>query len=312
MDKQCIILNVGGRLFKTELTTLTSIDGSYFQQLFTTKWNHLLDSDGHLFIDRNNDVFPIILGYLRHGKSYPLPIDDYKLSLIIYEAQFYKLPELIKAAEKIRYYMKRYFIPSKSSIISNNSINGNYSTKKFKNISLAKEMTKSILSIPAIAPPLMQKSIDNNETLMRQFSRKLSKKRKKDKIEIGLPNEFKHIVHIGRADDGHKIVIDHSSDDQKALKAIVQSIYDEISPLPIVYSLIDADENENRSESVEIFFTESTIQACHNDISPSSQNLSTSLRTGFYDNCCYEIARSNKMENFCIKRIKNSPIVTDI
>lgn len=75
---------------------------------------------------------------------------------------------------------------------------------------------------------------------------------------------------------------------------------------------MDADERENCSESVEIFFTGSTIQACHNDISSSSRKLSTSLRTGFYDNCCYEIARSDKTENFRIKGIKNSPIVTDI
>ncbi|VDM16068.1 unnamed protein product, partial [Wuchereria bancrofti] len=96
MEEQFIVLDIGGRLFKTKVTTLISIDGSYFQQLFNKKWDHLLDSNGHLFIDRNNDVFPAILGYLRHGKSYPLPADDYKLSLIIYEAQFYKLPELIE------------------------------------------------------------------------------------------------------------------------------------------------------------------------------------------------------------------------
>ncbi|VDK68861.1 unnamed protein product [Onchocerca ochengi] len=283
MDKRCIVLDIGGRLFKTKITTLASINGSYFQQLFNTKWDHLLDSDGHLFLDRDGDIFPVILGYLRHGKSYPLPVDDYKLSLIIYEAQFYKIPELIKVVEKIRSYMKRNFIPSKTSIKST-----------------------------TIAPPLPQKSTKNDETVMQQFARKLSRKHSKDKIEIGAPNEFKHVVHIGRADDGHKIIIDHSNNEQMTLKAIVQTIYDEISTLPIVYSLIDADKNENRSESIEIFFAGSTIQACHNNTSLSSQKISTSLQTGLYDNCCYEIARSDKTKKFHVKRIKNDPIVSNL
>lgn len=77
--------------------------------------------------------------------------------------------------------------------------------------------------------------------------------------------------------------------------------------------MIDADENENYSESVEIFFTGSTIQAYHGDIPSSSpRKLSTSLRTGFYDNCCYEIARSDTKENFHITEIKKSLIVTDM
>ncbi|CAG9536327.1 unnamed protein product [Cercopithifilaria johnstoni] len=313
MDKQCIILDIGGRLFKTKITTLTSIDGSYFQQLFTTKWNHLLDLDGHLFIDRDSDVFPIILGYLRHGKSYPLPVDDYKLTLIIYEAQFYKLPELIKAAEKVRSYMRRNFISSKSTI-STSPTSRRYSTQASKNIPLPKEMTsKSILSIPPMLQQIPKKSTTgNNETLMRHFLSKLPNRRNRNEIEIGPPNEFKHILHIGEADDGHKIVIDHSNDDQKTLKTIVQAVYDEISTLPIVYSLVDADENENHSESVEIFFTDSTIRAYHNDNLSAPQKLSTSLRNGFYDNCCYEIARSDNKEKCHFKEIKKSPIVTDM
>uniref|UniRef100_A0A0R3RRF6 CRIB domain-containing protein n=1 Tax=Elaeophora elaphi TaxID=1147741 RepID=A0A0R3RRF6_9BILA len=312
MDKQCIILDVGGRLFKTKVTTLTSIDGSYFQQLFMAKWDQLLDSDGHLFIDRDSDVFPAVLGYLRHGKSYPLPVDDYKLSLIIYEAQFYKLPELIKAAKRIQSYMKRNFIPSKSAI-SSNPTNMQKLAQTYKNVLLGKEMTpKPVLSIPAVAPPLPQKSTGNDETSMRHFLRKLSKRHNRSKTEIGPPNEFKHIIHVGRADDGHKSVIDHNDNNEKALKAVVQAVHDEISDLPIVYSLVDADENGNHSESVEIFFTGPTIQAYHNDNPLSPRILPTSLRSGFYDNCCYEITRSGKRENFCIKETKNGLIVTDM
>ncbi|MCP9259668.1 hypothetical protein DINM_002916 [Dirofilaria immitis] len=235
MDKRYLVLNIGGRLFKTKMTTLNSIDDSYFQQLFTTEWDHLLDSDGHLFIDRDGDTFSIILGYLRHGKSYPLPNDEYKLKLIIYEAQFYKLPELIETAEKVQSFMKRNIIPSKASIISGNPTSGHYSRQKSKNMSLMKGITPTpVLSIPTITPPLLQKSINDDETLLRQLPRKFPRKHNKNKFEIGAPNEFKHIIHIGRADNGHKIIIDKSNNEQTTLKAIVQTIYDEISTSPVL------------------------------------------------------------------------------
>lgn len=52
---------------------------------------------------------------MRHGTSYPLPDDDsYKLNLIIYEAHFYKLPELAKSAERARFYARLKYTPSKS------------------------------------------------------------------------------------------------------------------------------------------------------------------------------------------------------
>ncbi|VDM17866.1 unnamed protein product [Wuchereria bancrofti] len=85
-----------------------------------------------------------------------------------------------------------------------------------------------------MAPPLPQKFTGDDETLLKQFLRKLSKKHNKDKIEIGPPNEFKHIVHIGQTDDGRKIIIDHSSNEQETIKTIVQAIYDEISTLPVL------------------------------------------------------------------------------
>uniref|UniRef100_A0A915Q1I1 CRIB domain-containing protein n=1 Tax=Setaria digitata TaxID=48799 RepID=A0A915Q1I1_9BILA len=295
MDERYIVLDIGGRLFKTKLKTLISIDGSFFQQLFTAKWDHLLDSAGHLFIDRDGDIFPVIIGYLRHGKSYPLPFDNHKLSLIIYEAKFYKLPELVQLAQKVQFDLQQNFTISKTLIASRTGI------------------AVGDNKLAAIAPPLPLKSTDDDELLLKRMKRKLSRilPISKNEIEIGPPKEFKHIVHIGQADhNGHRVIIDHSGADQATLKATVQAIYDEISPYPVVYSLVDANENENHSESVEIFFSDSTIRAFHNS-KPSQPEMSTSLQAVLRDNSDYQIARNDKTKRTNVK-IRNSPIVTDI
>ncbi|CAJ0598954.1 unnamed protein product [Cylicocyclus nassatus] len=62
-----IVLEVEGVLFKTSLSTLTSVKGSYFNRIFQRDWKDRLDRRGHLFIDRDSTIFPLILNYLRDG-----------------------------------------------------------------------------------------------------------------------------------------------------------------------------------------------------------------------------------------------------
>lgn len=78
--------------------------------------------DGHLFIDRDGEIFAIILGYLRDGAQYPLPDDDYKLRLIEHEAHFYNLPKLAKRAERNRFYAQLTFAPRVASSRTYNSL----------------------------------------------------------------------------------------------------------------------------------------------------------------------------------------------
>ncbi|KAK6020903.1 K+ channel tetramerization domain protein, partial [Ostertagia ostertagi] len=54
---------------------------------------------GHLFIDRDSTIFPLILNYLRDG-NIPLPRDEYYLERILREARFYKLHGLCCDIEK--------------------------------------------------------------------------------------------------------------------------------------------------------------------------------------------------------------------
>eukprot|EP00026_Physarum_polycephalum_P012190 Phypoly_transcript_12469.p1 GENE.Phypoly_transcript_12469~~Phypoly_transcript_12469.p1 ORF type:complete len:326 (+),score=33.49 Phypoly_transcript_12469:114-1091(+) len=62
-----ITLNVGGQKFTTSKTTLLSHKGSFFDAMLSSgKWKP--DSKGRYFIDRNPELFPVILDYLRTGK----------------------------------------------------------------------------------------------------------------------------------------------------------------------------------------------------------------------------------------------------
>uniref|UniRef100_A0A0K0DE43 BTB domain-containing protein n=1 Tax=Angiostrongylus cantonensis TaxID=6313 RepID=A0A0K0DE43_ANGCA len=82
-----ISLDVEGVLFKTSMSTLTSVKGSYFEQLLQNNdWKKKLDTQGNLFVDRDSTIFPLILNYLRDG-NIPLPKDEYYLERILREAR---------------------------------------------------------------------------------------------------------------------------------------------------------------------------------------------------------------------------------
>jgi len=64
---QKIVLDIGGQRFATSKTTLLAAEGSFFHAMLASgKWKP--DADGTYFIDRNPELFPVILDYLRMGK----------------------------------------------------------------------------------------------------------------------------------------------------------------------------------------------------------------------------------------------------
>uniref|UniRef100_A0A8R1HVC6 BTB_2 domain-containing protein n=1 Tax=Caenorhabditis japonica TaxID=281687 RepID=A0A8R1HVC6_CAEJA len=81
-----ITLDVEGVFFKTRISTLKSIEGTYFSRLFETDWREQLDREGKLFIDRDSSVFPVILNFLRDHEKCPLPNDEYHLMRLLREA----------------------------------------------------------------------------------------------------------------------------------------------------------------------------------------------------------------------------------
>ena len=66
-----VMLNVGGVKVYTSLGTLGSNGTNFLTQLiendYEGKMKAARDPEGYIFIDRNGDVFKVILEYLRYG-----------------------------------------------------------------------------------------------------------------------------------------------------------------------------------------------------------------------------------------------------
>ncbi|KIH44462.1 K+ channel tetramerization domain protein [Ancylostoma duodenale] len=65
IPEQIVNLNVGGHRFATSSHTLTWIPDSFFTSLLSGRIPTVRDDSGAIFIDRDPDVFRIILNYLR-------------------------------------------------------------------------------------------------------------------------------------------------------------------------------------------------------------------------------------------------------
>ena len=99
-----LTLNVGGRLFTTTRSTLTSLaPDSMLARMFAADPHSLppaaCDATGAFLIDRSPQYFDPILGYLRHGQL----ILDPGLSVqgVLTEARFYGLQDLVTQLEQM-------------------------------------------------------------------------------------------------------------------------------------------------------------------------------------------------------------------
>lgn len=89
-NKEIVYLNVGGQKFATSKQTLISVENTYFTSLLSHEnglISALKDRDDCFFIDRDPDLFRIILNYLRSGQLYQ--IDNVNLDTLLHEAEFY-------------------------------------------------------------------------------------------------------------------------------------------------------------------------------------------------------------------------------
>jgi len=110
-------LNVGGKVFATSLATLTKYPNSYFGVMFSERWNTKPAEDGCYFIDKNPNVFHIILDYLR-GEELDLEITPTEKKHLIRDAQFYQLEELAEMLEGTAEFV---FTKSPNGDLSNNN-----------------------------------------------------------------------------------------------------------------------------------------------------------------------------------------------
>ncbi|KAK7922898.1 hypothetical protein WMY93_009800 [Mugilogobius chulae] len=94
---EIIELNVGGQVYITRYSTLTSVPDSLLWEMFTQKSSKGLarDTKGRFFVDRDGFLFRYILDYMR-DQQLVLPDHFPERGRLQREAEFFNLPELVK------------------------------------------------------------------------------------------------------------------------------------------------------------------------------------------------------------------------
>lgn len=94
-----IVLNVGGTKFSTRLETLLSVPGSYFANVFGPRFNPE-DATKEFFIDRDPQLFRVILNYLRSHNIKYVWTGSLKMDRKLHEeAKFFGLHDLQEQIE---------------------------------------------------------------------------------------------------------------------------------------------------------------------------------------------------------------------
>ncbi|XP_074504453.1 BTB/POZ domain-containing protein KCTD12b isoform X2 [Sebastes fasciatus] len=94
---EIIELNVGGQVYITRYSTLTSVPESLLWEMFSRKSTKGLarDTKGRFFVDRDGFLFRYILDYMR-DQQLVLPDHFPERGRLQREAEFFNLPELVK------------------------------------------------------------------------------------------------------------------------------------------------------------------------------------------------------------------------
>ena len=88
-------LNVGGHVFETAASTLTS-GSAFFSRLLSADFSDLDPDSGEAFVDRDGRFFPYILGYLRSG-AVELPQPPLTMEGLVAEAEYFGVESLVHA-----------------------------------------------------------------------------------------------------------------------------------------------------------------------------------------------------------------------
>ena len=94
-ESSIVQLNVGGTKFTTSKQTLLKYGNgnNFFTSLLSGRIPLLKDDDGAIFIDRDPDLFRVILNYLR---TRTFNADEANKEALLHEAEFYGLQSLVK------------------------------------------------------------------------------------------------------------------------------------------------------------------------------------------------------------------------
>nr|QBZ36120.1 kelch 12 [Plasmodium vivax]QBZ36121.1 kelch 12 [Plasmodium vivax]QBZ36123.1 kelch 12 [Plasmodium vivax] len=84
-----IDINVGGAIFETSRHTLTQQKDSFIEKLLSGRYHVTRDKQGRIFLDRDSELFRIILNFLRNPLTVPIPKDLSESEALLKEAEFY-------------------------------------------------------------------------------------------------------------------------------------------------------------------------------------------------------------------------------
>ena len=86
-------LDVGGTIYHSSRTTLTSVPGSMLEAMFSGRHAVEEDEDGRVFIDRDGATFKLVLEYLRSPTSFSLDgLSKREVASCLVEFEYYGLP----------------------------------------------------------------------------------------------------------------------------------------------------------------------------------------------------------------------------
>lgn len=95
-------IDVGGQIYTSSLDTLTRFPDSRLARLFSGGIPIVLDTlKQHYFIDRDGGMFRHILNFMRTGRPI-LPENFHHVELLLEEARYFELPELVTYLEGLR------------------------------------------------------------------------------------------------------------------------------------------------------------------------------------------------------------------
>jgi len=95
-------IDVGGQIYTSSLDTLTRFPDSRLSRLFSGGIPIVLDTlKQHYFIDRDGGMFRHILNFMRTGRPI-LPENFTHVELLLEEAKYFELPELVSYLEGLR------------------------------------------------------------------------------------------------------------------------------------------------------------------------------------------------------------------
>jgi hypothetical protein len=127
---QIVTLNIGGKLFQTKLETLLSVKDTIFYAMILSK---NFDFTKELFIDRKSKYFHHILSYLRNKKFSGKDLNSADFDIILEEAEFYEIQDMIDIIVEMRREIKYVSFESSGTYSSGGVMAGTNNVEDLNN-----------------------------------------------------------------------------------------------------------------------------------------------------------------------------------